>query len=226
MRLLLILVFVTGVCAAAEKSTDTLPYTFKAGDTIRATSINATLNFLLAKISKTQATVDSLGKITTKLSDSLVQAKNSLKLPIGTIIASMLKPADFKKQFLTDADNWKLADSSTANSEYFNLTGSANLPDLRGRFLRGMNESIDSSKGDPNGNMRAVGSYQADTVKNHNHNDSSFSLLLKVSGHNSTGSWASINTNPDLIQNRAILPYGGAETRPRNVAVYWYIKVK
>jgi hypothetical protein len=225
MKLLLIFVFIIAVYSAAEKSTDSLPYTFKAGDTIRASSVNATLNFLLAKINKTQAAVDSLGKLTTQLSDSLSRTKNSFKLPIGTIIASMLKPEDFKKQFTTDADNWKLADSSTANSEYFNVTGNANLPDLRGRFLRGMNEAIDSSKGDPDGNKRTVGSYQCDTVKNHNHNSGIFNNLLCATGFNTAPGFGTGNY-PDILQRNTILPYGGAETRPRNVAVYWYIRVK
>lgn len=223
---MLIFIVFTAVCSVAEKSTDSLPYTFKAGDTIRASSVNATLTFLLAKINKTQASVDSLGKLTAQLSDSLSRAKNSLKLPIGTIIASMLKPEDFKKQFPTDTDNWKLADSSTANNEYFSVTGCANLPDLRGRFLRGMNVGIDSSKGDPDGSNRTAGSFQSDTVKKHNHNNGTFSSLLTVTGTNTATNGDPNENEPNVYLQMPIQPYGGTETRPRNVAVYWYIRVK
>ena len=67
-------------------------------------------------------------------------------LPIGTIISSMLKPATIGIKY---GDKWVLADGRRVSpkSEYTKLTGETTLPDLRGMFIRGMNEG--RKDGDP-----------------------------------------------------------------------------
>ena len=85
------------------------------------------------------------------------------------------------------------------------------LPDSRGEFLRGW----DHGRGVDGG--RVIGSWQADELKSHAH-------LLGVpvsasiaSGANVVGT-AAQNTLPTTLT-------GGGETRPRNLAVMWCIKV-
>ena len=90
-------------------------------------------------------------------------------LPIGTIVASML---EFKKFQDVAGNNWKPADGRkvSAKSKYALLTGNKALPDLRGMFLRGLNQ-FDPAKGprrdkykDPDGNRRKAGTPQEDTT--------------------------------------------------------------
>lgn len=90
-----------------------------------------------------------------------------------------------------------------------------NLPDLRGEFLRGW----DHGKGTDPG--RSLGSTQADEIKSHTH-----TLPLDAGG---------ASNQPSLIDTNNVDegPYGapntgatgGSETRPRNVAVMYIIKI-
>ena len=85
------------------------------------------------------------------------------------------------------------------------------LPDLRGEFIRGFDNGrgIDTS--------RSIGSWQDDSFETHTHTvDSSAGLGSSIGGSNtvqqSAGSMVTSAT-------------GGTETRPRNVAMYYIIKV-
>ncbi|WP_438300841.1 tail fiber protein [Pseudomonas sp. NMS19W] len=91
-------------------------------------------------------------------------------------------------------------------------TGNFRLPESRGEFLRGWDHGRGVDAG------RAMGSYQADDLKSHNHTFSaptsiaasggSSGIILSATG---TPNWSTTNT-------------GGGETRPRNLAVMWCIK--
>ena len=130
---------------------------------------------------------------------------------------------------------WLLCDgSSVSRSTYSNLYtalgntwGSSssttfNLPDLRGRFLRG----VDSGSGnDPDASSRTainsggntgdnVGSYQNDEFKSHNHGISTSS----GSGTNSVMRGGGINSGSSTSYR------GGNETRPKNAYVNYIIK--
>lgn len=92
---------------------------------------------------------------------------------------------------------------------------SFNLPDLRGVFIRG----LDAGRGfDPN---RGYGSYQDDKIKTHTHG-------IPVIGAGSDGvlgqlSNGYINGNFSALDS---LPYeGAAETRPKNMAFHYIIKM-
>ena len=93
------------------------------------------------------------------------------------------------------------------------------LPDLRGEFIRG----FDNSRGiDFN---RSFGSNQAEEIKSHNHATWHTKQLIadylgtggNIEGHspNSGTAWQS---------NAILQDCGGNETRPRNVALLYYIK--
>jgi hypothetical protein len=98
------------------------------------------------------------------------------------------------------------------------------LPDLRGMFLRGLNsfdigKVRDDGKEDPDGKDRSAASFQIDMLQEHNHKVSSKTADTGQKGRKLPyrnggldGDWQTEN-------------YGGSETRPKNVAVYYYIKI-
>ena len=91
-----------------------------------------------------------------------------------------------------------------------------NLPDLRGEFVRGW----DDSRGVDSG--RTFGSAQSDEFRSHNH--------AKASGHFTSNMSGSITGLPgttftgNAATDPAYVNAGGAETRPRNIALLACIK--
>lgn len=109
-------------------------------------------------------------------------------------------------------------------TDYGNGNGSTtfNLPDLRGEFLRGQD---DGAGNDPDAASRtdrgdgttgdSVGTKQLDELKSHLHN----TTIGKTSS--STGSGGASGAPASGVDTTLT---GGNETRPRNVAVRYYIK--
>ena len=87
-----------------------------------------------------------------------------------------------------------------------------NVPDLRGEFIRGW----DDSRGVDSG--RTFGSFQADEFKSHTHQEF---YNTPSAGQDQAGSGSGDNDNTSSRQTGAA---GGAETRPRNVALLACIK--
>jgi microcystin-dependent protein len=115
-----------------------------------------------------------------------------------------------------------------------------NLPDLRGRFLRGVD---DGEGNDPNAGSRTamatggntgdnVGSIQSDEFGSHYHREGGANQGVLSSGHNFYGTEAAglgTKTRSDggaASTSIATLTQtvGGDETRPKNVNVLFYIK--
>lgn len=92
-----------------------------------------------------------------------------------------------------------------------------NLPDLRGEFIRGW----DDGRGvDP---ARTFGSTQADELKSHSHN---YSARTGTTAVNGDINGVPLKTTTGSADNNAeTLPTGGTETRPRNIALLYCIKV-
>ena len=127
---------------------------------------------------------------------------------------------DIKASALTEAqmtaldDTWVLADGrNVGGSEYESITGNNSVPDLRGQFLRGLDQS---GTIDPEGAGRTLLDTQADEFKSHSHTYSGH-VSLGASGNNNTGQKEQIDTQTDLA--------GGAETRPKNISVNYFIKI-
>ncbi|NWA10690.1 phage tail protein [Pseudomonas gingeri] len=85
------------------------------------------------------------------------------------------------------------------------------LPESRGEFLRGWDHGRGVDVG------RAIGSYQADDFKSHNHK-LTFGANVGGGGNISGG------TGFGSFSTAAIEASGGSETRPRNWSVMWCIK--
>lgn len=132
---------------------------------------------------------------------------------LGAVISSMLTAA----QMTAEDSNWQLCDgSSCAGTDYATVTGNTTVPDMRGAFLRGNDPSATR---DPDGASRALGSFQNEEFKSHNH-----AGLFYGAGSNAgvIGSgWADSAVYPSHSTQVA----GGAETRPKNISVNYYIRV-
>lgn len=159
-------------------------------------------------------------------------------VPVGTVVAYM---------GTTPPEGWLLCDGSiksrTEFSALFSVIGTScgspdssgfNLPDLRGRFLRGVDgaASQDPDKdsrtamnlGGNTGNV--VGSVQEDDFESHEHNISGWGLVRRSTGGNDTVEQVDRTPGePDTRNSPRSMPKrGGNETRPKNAYVNYIIK--
>lgn len=177
-------------------------------------------------------------------------------LPVGTIIAWGGQTSSIPK-------NWTLCNgrvmSKTAYPDLFAALGTSwgssgadkfNLPDLRGRFLRGDDAGTgrdpDAKKrvpSFPGGNAAGVGTIQLDSLQNHTHDQTTHShsvgahpQMIYVAGGALGPACGYSGTTITTSENANILGathYGtksaisaGEESRPKNAAVNFIIKVK
>ncbi len=162
---------------------------------------------------------------------------------LGTVIASVLE-YDHLIRITGDpavvnpaVSSWVPADGRPITGSALERAGVASAPDLRGRFLRGLNTFFNNGQpalvlatadpDDPASN-RTAGQFQGDQIKKHAH---PFSHVIQVAPnephsagggfkHDAGGSegynnYSSVDENTD----------GGTETRPKNIGVYYYIKI-
>lgn len=152
--------------------------------------------------------------------------KISGNMPVGTIIASVLPYNTFlQANGLVNDDNmstaiWIPCDGRELYASKYAQFGT--IPDLRGVFLRGINDYgvtysgvspvADTQKNPEN---KQAGDFQADEFKKHSH---------RLPGARSKGGGGfKGGDNPDYVTNSDVT--GGEETRPKNVTVYYYIKI-
>ena len=139
--------------------------------------------------------------------------------PVGTVIASYLSPQQMKENY---ADEWVLAngDDISTKAVFYTITGKTKLPDLRGMFIRGLNVNRNDKNQDPDGDNRVVGDYQDDEFQEHNHSI----RTAGVWGRSFKGENGSPNTAYEKNGDTGIK--GGKETRSKNIALYYYIKIR
>ena len=144
-------------------------------------------------------------------------------IPIGTVVAYFGNTAP---------DGWLLCDGNAFAAGTYpdlaTLLGSVNTPDLRGVFLRG----IDNGRGfDPD--SRTLGSYQEDAFQGHSHHlpgwvnsgsdEWTHSGAFTFGGTNDRSKQVTQEYNDDNINGYGA-PRHASETRPKNVAVNYIIK--
>lgn len=160
-------------------------------------------------------------------------------VPVGTVVSFAGPKANIPDGWLPCEG--QLMSSTGEYAALFSVIGTTwggngapnfRLPDLRGVFLRGVNDGRTDDFRDTDTGLRinlsgqplpGIGSYQADELKSHSH-------LMKV------GTWVSgaengsknvHDPNPVIDPNTPSTHVtGGSETRPKNAAVYFIIKAK
>ncbi|MDY7067770.1 hypothetical protein PsexTeo8_42620 [Pseudomonas extremaustralis] len=162
---------------------------------------------------------DAYTKAVTYTKDEIeAKLKNLSALPVGSLICF---PVDkVAPGFLEIDGSVKSAaaypDLATFLDGAFNKgdegAGNFRLPESRGEFLRGWDHGRGVDAG------RVMGSYQADMFKSHTHG-------AKVNQGAAGGGFTTIySTGTQNNSETYIQAEGGAETRPRNLAVMWCIK--
>lgn len=104
-----------------------------------------------------------------------------------------------------------------------NTSTTFRVPDLRAMFIR----ALDNGRGIDFGRVSNVpGGYEKDEVIAHNHINGQYDRLMRYAGGNNTTSTGADFTigEPDIYNSAVIQPYGGAETRPKNVGLVAQIK--
>ena len=140
---------------------------------------------------------------------------------IGSVKQSMLDEATFQSIHGT---GWVLMDGrDVTGSDYDTIVFGGiggNIPDARGQFLRGLDTS---GVVDPDGAGRVIGDSQVDDFKEHDH------TIRYVATYDlrATGGTDMYGTNISSFNkdNPETDLRGGAETRPKNVAVNMFIKI-
>lgn len=149
---------------------------------------------------------------------------------VGSIVASMKMEPAFQAE---RGVGWVLADGRAATGRYAAITGAPLIPDLRGMFLRGRSYGNGAN---PDGDL-APGTFQNQTTGAHTHasaisnpfkfaslkaypTDTFFPHVNKEPG--------GVNFQTDGLQvdlTLSISTEGGAESRPPNVTINWFIRV-
>jgi hypothetical protein len=139
---------------------------------------------------------------------------------VGDVVYSVLDEAKFTQ---LHGSGWVMLDgrSIPANKDLRKTFGWTSVPDGRGVFIRSMNDGRDKSSGAPDapGN-RPIGSYQKDAIKKHNH-----PMPWFTGRPGSYGNGGPLKIG-DAITRTSLNDDGNEfETRPRNIALYIYIKI-
>ncbi|MGA1256590.1 MAG: phage tail fiber protein [Candidatus Nanopelagicaceae bacterium] len=202
--------------------------TAKIADSNVTTAKIADSNVTTAKLADNNVTTAKLADssvTTVKLADSSVTAAKiaaGAAVPTGAVFyfASSTAPTGYLKANGNVVPNGSgtvqgvTADFSALYAVLGSTYGAAGtLPDLRGEFLRGWDDSrgIDTS--------RSFGSAQTDELKSHNHSITPSTVTGRAGGFSATAGSQPLSEETLVIGNT-----GGTETRPRNVALLACIK--
>lgn len=174
---------------------------------------------------------------------------SSKEIPIGTIVTSVL---NFEQFSFTSKNNekspggiwtsnkskWAPCDGrSLPESKYSKISSQTNAPDLRGIFIRGLN-AFDPSYTTPPSNPTqlnpentSLNVYQPDAFQGHRHINSD-NLAENQSSQSPNNPHQRITVTGARPENSAGkfnagfgVPRIRNETRPKNISVYYYIKI-
>jgi hypothetical protein len=160
--------------------------------------------------------------------------------PVGTVVASILDPVSFaeiigeREGDLYTKRKWILADGrEVVGTDYARATKGKPVPNLQGMFLRGIDLKNKREPGDVQHFSTALPTkdFTGTTSANGNHAHSGSMAPGPGDRYNAGGSNYLVpfpsNTGVagDHTHQVTITGGGDAETRPENVAVYYYIKI-
>jgi hypothetical protein len=156
-------------------------------------------------------------------------------VPVGTIIASNLTFDQFRiatkddkiagARWLSYKSKWSPCDGrQVPQAAYVRLALRDTVPDMRGVFLRGLNQfdpatMVPQKPNQLDPDARVTDSFQADQLKKHTHPYTVHQTGCWRDGHRD-GAFE-FSAGFETGENKD----GGSETRPKNVAVFYYIRI-
>jgi len=172
---------------------------------------------------------------TEDLLDSLIHPA----APIGVIVPSLLNYKEFlevnglslpkneQNAIWVPCDGRQIGKNKGTYGAFFEGV----VPDLRGLFLRGVNDMGNAHSTTPhqiqkhkNPDNKHAGEFQADEFKEHRHKGSYG--YYKPAGVGGESFHLVSSKNGQGRNDWSVQPDGGHETRPKNLTVYYYIKIK
>ena len=155
--------------------------------------------------------------MTTQISGTTGLSRNALPFLVGQVIftAGGVAPAGFLKCDGSAVSRITYAALfAVCGTTYGVGNGSTtfNLPDLRGEFLRGLDDGRGVDAG------RAVGSWQNHLFASHTHSIGPYSCTTNTSNTATEPRWSALSSAQAQATATANAA-GGTETRPRNVAL-------
>lgn len=161
----------------------------------------------------------------------LYETRSEFEAGMGEIVSSILTREKFLEAY---GDKWMLADGSEAprNSQYRKYIDKylphmkGRLPNLCGTFLRGFNNGQKFNPED-----KLLGEFQYDSFALHGHGIQWISRnegkSIGNGKYNNVYPWLpnGYSDRPDNATSKGASEVGGAETRPKNVTVNYFIKI-
>ncbi|HTG33575.1 MAG TPA: hypothetical protein VLB76_11670 [Thermoanaerobaculia bacterium] len=186
-----------------------------------------------SKLDRAQKSANSAASEAQDLTSRAEALSRSLSAPVGSIFTSTFTPAEFAQAagdptiFDPAKSKWALADGSqVVGSRYHVLSNGKSLSDLRGLFLRGMNHGRTDKWRDPEDN-REAGKPQPDQFQTHGHKQAKYAERARYKGGDDLYGYPALDFGP--VEPTALSPDAevrhGSETRPANVAVFYYIRI-
>ena len=171
-------------------------------------------------------TYNKIGKLNTTTAGAINGASDQDVGVVGDSKYSMLLEEAFIAQ---NGGGWILADGrDVSGSSYETLTGNPNVPDARGQFLRGKNNTRADGQENPDGDV-ALGLQQTDAMQGHSHGiGNKGSSTGGTSGYRNSGTPF---TQPNQFTSSVYgdagdgTPRTGLETAPKNVTMNCFIKI-
>ena len=154
---------------------------------------------------------------------------------IGEIRYSILTEPQFQEIY---GPEWELMKGQVIprDSDLLHLGGRPQVPDARGLFLRGCNHDRTGEFTDSDHRGLAVGATQQDSFKLHNHGGGShrhelhFEYTASRNPHggcrNTMAEYEHFGVRHTQPSGDIITPMGGSETRPKNLTVNIFIKLR
>lgn len=200
---------------------------------LREKGMNNQLRRINALLEEQDKKIKKNNEVLYETRKQLAEAKDNQGIT-GEIRYSILDLQQFQQLY---GSSWVLMDGKEVPGTHLASLGITNIPDARGIFLRCKDHSRGKEGGNPAGDL-AVGTYQEDQIKEHNHKTKIkgqifFSRLKPdcefvngfTPGPAFTGPCPRFDTGitrdgiPDTSES------GGDETRPRCVTVNAFIKI-
>ncbi|MEJ1242530.1 hypothetical protein WBG78_30560 [Chryseolinea sp. T2] len=145
---------------------------------------------------------------------------------IGDVKYSILEPKKFFGIHNKGSVEWILLDGRAITGSQLANEGVVAIPDARGMFIRSLDMGRFQTKGDgtgdPDWQIRNVVEPQSDEFRSHNH-----SLNFEPTTGLPTGGGETNFANEPFGRTLKLqtVPVGGQETRPKNIALYLYLRI-